>query len=78
MREHFWLTEAQMERLRPFFPISRGKPRVDDWRVLKGDTFGIGRRFLIQHRPILTQVCRAVIRRQDRRVRSKAPLPAPS
>ena len=36
MREHFWLTEAQMERLRPFFPISRGKPRGDDRRVLSG------------------------------------------
>jgi transposase len=25
-----------MERLRPFFPKSRGKPRVDDRRVLSG------------------------------------------
>ncbi|MEH7829094.1 IS5/IS1182 family transposase, partial [Gemmobacter sp. JM10B15] len=24
----FWLTDAQMERLRPFFPKSHGKPRV--------------------------------------------------
>jgi transposase len=36
MSERFWLTEAQMERLRPFFPKSRGKPRVDDRRVLSG------------------------------------------
>ena len=36
MSEHFWLTEAQMERLRPFFPRSRGKRRVDDRRVLSG------------------------------------------
>lgn len=36
MSEHFWLTEAQMDRLRPFFPRSRGKPRVDDRRVLSG------------------------------------------
>ena len=36
MRERFWLTDAQMERLRPFFPKSRGKPRVDDRRVLSG------------------------------------------
>jgi transposase len=36
MSERFWLTEAQMERLRPFFPTSRGKPRVDDRRVLSG------------------------------------------
>ena len=27
---------AQMERLRPFFPKSRGMPRVDDRRVLSG------------------------------------------
>lgn len=36
MSRHFWLTEEQMERLRPFFPKSRGKPRVDDRRVLSG------------------------------------------
>ena len=30
----FWLTDAQMERLKPFFPKSHGKPRVDDRRVL--------------------------------------------
>lgn len=36
MSEYFWLTEAQMDRLRPFFPRSRGKPRVDDRRVLSG------------------------------------------
>jgi transposase len=35
----FWLTDAQMERLRPFFPKSRGKPRVDDRRVLSGIIF---------------------------------------
>jgi transposase len=36
MSGHFWLTNEQMERLRPFFPKSRGKPRVDDRRVLSG------------------------------------------
>ena len=36
MSNLFWLTEAQMERLRPFFPKSHGKPRVDDRRVLSG------------------------------------------
>jgi transposase len=29
----FWLTDAQMARLEPFFPKLRGKPRVDDPRV---------------------------------------------
>lgn len=36
MTHLFWLTEAQMSRLRPFFPRSHGKPRVDDRRVLSG------------------------------------------
>jgi transposase len=36
MSGRFWLTEAQMERLKPFLPRSRGKPRVDDRRVLSG------------------------------------------
>lgn len=39
MDELYWLTDAQMERLRPFFPKSRGKPRVDDRRVLSGIIF---------------------------------------
>ena len=34
MSSLFWLTDAQMERHRPFFPKSHGKPRVDDRRVL--------------------------------------------
>jgi len=36
MSGHFWSSDAQMERLRPFFPKSRGRPRVDDHRVLSG------------------------------------------
>ena len=36
MSELFWLTEAQVGRLKPFFPKSRGRPRVDDRRVLSG------------------------------------------
>lgn len=39
MSDLFWLTEAQMERLRPFFPLSHGVPRVDDRRVLSGIIF---------------------------------------
>ena len=35
----YWLTEAQMVRLRPFFPKSRGRQRVDDRRVLSGIIF---------------------------------------
>ena len=29
MSDQFWLTEDQMSRLRPFFPRSHGKPRID-------------------------------------------------
>jgi transposase len=39
MSNLFWLSEVQMVRLRPFFPKSRGKPRVDDLRVLSGIVF---------------------------------------
>jgi transposase len=39
MSNLFWLTEAQMARLQPFFPKSHGKPCVDDWRVLSGIIF---------------------------------------
>lgn len=30
MSDLFWLTEAQISRLEPYFPKSHGKPRVDD------------------------------------------------
>ena len=33
MSNLFWLTDEQMERLKPFFPKSHGKPRVEDRRV---------------------------------------------
>jgi len=39
MSEPCWLTEAQVERLKPFFPKPRGKPRVDDRKVLSGMIF---------------------------------------
>ena len=39
MSNLFWLTEAPMARLQPFFPKSHGKPRVDDRRVLSGIIF---------------------------------------
>ena len=39
MSELYWLTEAQVARLRPLFPKSRGTPRVDDRRVLSGIIF---------------------------------------
>jgi transposase len=39
MSNLFWLTDEQMARLRPFFPKSHGKPRVDDRRLLSGIIF---------------------------------------
>ncbi len=39
MSDLFWLTDEQMERLRPFFPKSHGRSRVDDRRVLSGIVF---------------------------------------
>ncbi len=36
MSGQFWLTHKQVERLKLHFPKARGKPRVDDRRVLSG------------------------------------------
>jgi putative transposase len=36
MADHYWLTENQLERIKPYFPRSHGKPRVDDRRVISG------------------------------------------
>ena len=35
------LSPAQMRRIAPYFPRSRGKPRVDDWRVISGIVYVI-------------------------------------
>lgn len=37
MSNLYWLTEAQIERLKLFVPKSHGKPRVDDRSVLSGE-----------------------------------------
>ena len=39
MRNFYWLNEAQMDRLRPYFPKSPGRVRVDDRRVFSGVIF---------------------------------------
>jgi putative transposase len=36
MSDQFWLTEAQLKRIAPYFPKPRGVPRVDDCRVVSG------------------------------------------
>lgn len=39
MSNLYWLAEAQMERLQPYFPKARCRSRVDDRHVLTGITF---------------------------------------
>ena len=41
MAEFRWLSEAQMRRIAPYFPLSHGIPRVDDRRVISGIIFVI-------------------------------------
>lgn len=36
MSDYFWLTRDQLERIKPYFPLSHGIPRVDDLRVISG------------------------------------------
>ncbi len=36
MSDHYWLSEDQINRIKPYFPRSHGVPRVDDRRVLSG------------------------------------------
>lgn len=39
MSDVWLLSEAQMRRIVPFFPLSHGVPRVDDRRVISGIIF---------------------------------------
>ena len=41
MSDLYWLSQAQMRRIEPYFPLSHGVPRVDDRRVLSGIVFVI-------------------------------------
>ena len=41
MSDLIWLSEAQMRRIEPYFPLSHGMPRVDDRRVISGIVFVI-------------------------------------
>ncbi len=36
MSDHFWLSEEQLARIKPYFPLSHGVPRVDDRKVVSG------------------------------------------
>ena len=39
MSDLYWLNDAQMARLAPYFPKSHSKPLIDDRRVLIGISF---------------------------------------
>ena len=41
MSDLIWLSEAQMRRIKPYFPLSHGVPRVDDRRIVSGIIFVI-------------------------------------
>ena len=36
MTDLFWLSQDQFDRIKPYFPLSHGVPRVDDLRVISG------------------------------------------
>ena len=41
MSDLIWLSQAQMRRIEPYFPLSHGIPRVDDRRIISGIIFVI-------------------------------------
>lgn len=41
MSDLFWLSDTQIGRIEPFFPLSHGVPRVDDRKVVSGIIFVI-------------------------------------
>ena len=41
MSDRIWLSEAQMRRIEPHFPLSHGMPRVDDRRIISDIIFVI-------------------------------------
>ena len=36
MSDQYWLSEEQLSRIKPYFPLSHGVPRVDDRKVISG------------------------------------------
>ena len=43
MRDLYWLSSEQLSPIEPYFPASRGVPRVDDLRVISGIIFVLKR-----------------------------------
>ncbi len=59
MSELFWLSAAQMTRIAPHFPCSRGVARVDDRRVLSGILHVIGNGLRWRDAPAAYGPCKA-------------------
>ena len=36
MSDLIWLSEAQVRRIEPHFPLSHGSPAIDDRRIISG------------------------------------------
>jgi len=41
MCDYFWLSQEQLSKIEPFFPLPHGVPRVDDRKVISGIVFVI-------------------------------------
>ena len=41
MTDLLWLSDDQLDRIKPYFPLSHGVPRVDDHRIVSGIVFVI-------------------------------------
>jgi len=41
MSDLFWLSDDQLSKMEPYFPLAHGVPRVDDRRVVSGIIFVI-------------------------------------
>ena len=35
MTDLFWLSHEQLDRIKPYFPLSHEVPRADDYRILE-------------------------------------------
>jgi transposase len=46
----FQLTESQLERIKPYFPLSHGVARIDDLRVISGIVYVIRNRAAMEGR----------------------------
>jgi transposase len=60
MSDQFWLSEAQLNRIKPCFPRPHGVPRVDDRKVVSG-IIHVTRNGFCQRQCKFPQKCRSKI-----------------